>query len=515
MRRLILALIVGFIPFVAACAARAKMPAGPTIADADRLATAGCYTCLVEALRIYDSLLARRPSPAAARGAFRTAVLLALREKEVGLPATTYLDRARALATTLPPTEEAPFVLQIAGAIPWDYSGVTKEFTEDFLKTMQAVAPQVKGWRERLAPLEDDPFFAYLDVALACSHGDWRARDQALDGILARQPAALLVKYRAGICGQQRRGLLEQVLLTEPRYAEAHLFLGRDALVDAATGHGKRSAIAPHLDAAYEAFPTSPAVTFTLAGMYRAFNKLEPALRFYDETLALAPRHREALLGRTIALTYLQRPEEAIATATHMIELGEWYLGDAYYWRAFNKHERKQLEAARDDVERAKSLAGLRSDVYLLAGIIAYDMRQLEPAAVDLAKAWQLNDTACDAEWYLGLVRSEQSAWDTAAALFPRAATCYRASADIIRAELGALQQVTDTPEDRSALDTEYGRSIDQQLVAESRSYYNAAYACAQLKDRDRAIDYAERAGQHAVMKEKAAQLVAALKKGS
>ncbi len=506
-------MVACFAVLAAGCAARAKPPAGPTIADADRLAAAGCYTCLVDALKIYDGLLARRPSLAATRGAFRAAVFLALREKELGLPATPYLDRANVLAGSLPPADEAAFVLEVAAAIPWDYSGITKEFTEEFIKTLQAVTPKVKGWRERLGPLRTEPFFAYLDAALVCSYGDWRARDARLDEILATQPPSLMVKYRAGVCVQQRRALLEDVLAADPRYAEAHLFLGRYALVDAATGHGKRSAIAPHLDAAYAAFPKSPSVTFTYAGMYRAFHKLKDALRYYDETLALVPRHREALLGRIVSLTYTQQPDAAIATATHMIELGQWYVGDAYYWRAFNKHQQKQLEAARADVEQAKSLERQRSDVYLLAGMISYDMRELERAASDLAKAWQLNDTLCDASWYLGLVRSEEEKWNAAAALFPRAASCYRSTADIIRAELAALQPAMEGADERAALDREYQQSIEQQLVSEARSYYNAAYACAQMKERDRAIDYAERAGQHAVMKEKAAQLIAALRK--
>lgn len=511
MRRL---LFLGLLIPVISCAARTKVPAGPTLADADRLAAAGCYTCLRDALKIYDDFLTRRPSPAATRGAFRTAVLLALREKEIGLPATPYLERARALASSQAPDGDAGLAIDIASAVPWDSSGVTREFTEQFIKTMQAVTPQAKVWRERLVPLEGDPFFAYLDVALACSYGDWRARDQTLEAILARQPGSLLVKYRAGICVQQRRALLDDVIAEEPRYAEAHLFLGRYALVDAATGHGKRSAIAPHLDAAYAAFPKSPSVTFTLAGMYRAFTKLKEALRFYDETLAIVPRHREALLGRTISLTYLQQPDPAIATATQMIELGEWYLGDAYYWRAFNKHQQKQLDAAKEDIDQAKAVAGLRSDVYLLSGMILYDMRQLEPAAIDLAKAWQLNDTECDASWYLGLVRSEQAKWDVAATIFPRAAACYRSNATIMNAQLEAAQQAGETADERAAIAADYQYSIEQQLVSEARSYYNAAYACAQLKDRGRAIDYAERAARHAVMKEKAAQLIAALKEG-
>jgi tetratricopeptide (TPR) repeat protein len=495
------------------CATRAKAPRAPTIADADRLATAGCYTCLLDALEMYDGILARRASVAATRGAFRTALLLALREKEVGLRATPYLERARALSSSLPAEDDAGLALAIADAQPWDYSGLTKEFTEQFIKTRQAVTPQVKGWRDRLRTRRADPFFAYLDASLACSYGDWRGRDAALDEVAAQQPSSLLVKYRVGACVQSRRAALEEVLAAEPRFAEAHLFLGRYALVDASTGHAKRSVVAPHLEAAYAAFPKSASVTFTLAGMYRAFTKLEDALRFYDETLALVPTHREAMLGRIIALTYTQQPDPAIATATRMIELGEWYIGDAYYWRAFNLHEQKQLDAARDDVERAKGLARLRSDVFLLAGIIYYDRRELDAAVPDLEKAWQLNDTECDAAWYLGLVRSEQKTWDVAAAMFPKGAACYRSRADVYGAELGAFQATVEGTAERAALDANYQRLIEQQLVGESRSYYNAAFASAQRGERDRAIEYAERAAQHPVMKSKAAELIAALKK--
>ena len=497
----------------AGCAARAKVPATPTLSDADRSMTAGCYTCLVDALNTYDALLSSRFSLAAARGAFRAALLLALREKEIGLPATAYLDRARARASALPEAERTTLALDVARALPWDFSGLAKEFTEEFIKTQQAGAPQVAAWREQLRARRADAFFAYLDASLACAYGDWRARDAALDEIAAAQPGSILIKYRLGACVPRRRPLLEDVLAAEPRYVEAHLFLGRYALIDAASAIGRRSLIAPHLTAAYAAFPKSPSVTFTLAGMYRAFNKLQDALRFYDETLAIVPTHREALLGRVIALTYTQHPDEGIATATRMIELGEWYVGDAYYWRAFNLHEQKKLAAARDDVERAKTLAGLRSDVYLLSGIIYYDRRELEPAAADLAKAWRMNDLLCDAAWYLGLLRSEQKGWDVAETLFPKAAACYRSTADIYRAQLGEAQKAAEGKEERTALDADYARLIEQQLVSEARSYYNAAYAAAEQGNRDQALAYAERAEQHEFMKAKAAELIAALKK--
>ena len=497
------------------CAPRVKVPPGPSLLDADRLSAAGCYRCLLDALKIYDALLTSRPTPAATRGAFRTAILLAAREKELGLPAREPLERARGLAPSLPEAERAALALEVAAALPWDQSGLSKEFSEEFVKTLHAGAPQVRSWHEQLASLRSDPFFAYLDASLACAYGDWRARDARLDEIGAAQPASLLVKYRIGACVPKRRAALEEVLTADPRFAEAHLFLGRDALIESATAIGRRSLIEPHLAAAYQAFPTSPSVTFTVGGMYRAFNRMADALRYYDETLALVPVHREAILGRVIALTYLGRPPDAIATATRMIDLGEWYVGDAYYWRAFNLHEQKNLDLARDDIERAKTLAGHRSDVLLLAGIIYFDRRELDAAVADLARAWQMNDTACDAAWYLGLARSEQKQWAVAAGLFPRAAGCYRSTADILRAQLTeGLKGIIDL-DDRASLDSEYSRSIEQQLVSEARSYYNAAYACAQRGERDQAISYAERAEQHAFMKAKAADLIAALKKES
>jgi tetratricopeptide (TPR) repeat protein len=196
-----------------------------------------------------------------------------------------------------------------------------------------------------------------------------------------------------------------------------------------------------------------------------------------------------------------------------MIELGEWYIGDAYYWRAFNRHELQQLDLARDDIEQAKRVAGLRAEVFLLSGIIYFDRRELDAAAIDLARAWQMNDLACDAAWYLGLVRSEQRSWDAASALFPPAAVCYATTAQTYRAELGQAQKTAETDEERAGIDAEYGRLIEQQRIGEARSYYNAAYAYARLNDRQHAIAFAERAEQHPSMKAKAAELIDALKK--
>ena len=82
-------------------------PAPPT--PAQRLASAeasvrqGCLDCLIDAFGEYE-LLRSLPGAAAAGtgGAIRTAALIALRERELGMNDDSYLQRARSLLATSP-----------------------------------------------------------------------------------------------------------------------------------------------------------------------------------------------------------------------------------------------------------------------------------------------------------------------------------------------------------------------------------------------------------------------------
>jgi hypothetical protein len=65
----------------AACAARRPSPQlVAEVAKADALFRAGCYNCLKEALAIYQK-------NKVGQGAFDAALLIAIREKELGIPA--------------------------------------------------------------------------------------------------------------------------------------------------------------------------------------------------------------------------------------------------------------------------------------------------------------------------------------------------------------------------------------------------------------------------------------------
>ena len=55
----------------------------------------GCYTCLKEALAIYDKHAAAKvPIPGAREGQFDAALLIAIREKELGIPGDESMARA-------------------------------------------------------------------------------------------------------------------------------------------------------------------------------------------------------------------------------------------------------------------------------------------------------------------------------------------------------------------------------------------------------------------------------------
>src|SRR5438128_610811 len=92
-----------------------------TLAKADTNLRAGCFDCLVDALRQYQSVRAvGAVSGAAAAGAVRASALLALRERELGTTDSGYLEHARELLAAVPEMQPdvAP-LLDLIAAMPW------------------------------------------------------------------------------------------------------------------------------------------------------------------------------------------------------------------------------------------------------------------------------------------------------------------------------------------------------------------------------------------------------------
>lgn len=503
-------------------AARVAPPAidvAPAIdqAPADAFFDAGCYRCLKQAFAIYERALEASPTnPRARDGAFVTAVLLALREKELGLEATGWLDRAASLAHP-----EERIYLDVVSSLAWTSAGAASDF--------EPARPQVgarEAWRAFLdaAPDADPPpgspkarhavLDQYLFLTLACTDASQRFSSEIERRVDIRRPA---IRYRLGLCGVTRRPHLEAVLEADPRFVEASFFIGRYEMSSGVSPMGVASrpsrawltTAVPPLLAAHEAFPEAPVVSTIFAGLMRSRSDLVRALALYDDALAVRPSQRDALLGRTITLTYLARRDEAIDTATRMIDLGTWHLGQAYYWRALNRYHTSHLDLGAADVTVARRLL-VNDDLMTLSGMIAYDQNRPKDARTDFESAVRLNTEKCAAHWYLGILDLDEQAWPAAVPRFSTAGKCFLRAVDSLRTE--AAQLPPDLPDDARQLQMAgYEEGISTNVRQAGRSFLNAALSSVRMGDRTGALAYARSASAYEDVKERADSIVRSL----
>src|ERR1041385_5642743 len=92
-----------------------------TLEQADANLRAGCFDCLAEALKQYESVHAIPVlAEAANTGALRAAALLAVRERELGTTDSGYLDRVRQLAANNPALQpQLATIVDLVTSVPW------------------------------------------------------------------------------------------------------------------------------------------------------------------------------------------------------------------------------------------------------------------------------------------------------------------------------------------------------------------------------------------------------------
>lgn len=454
----------------------------------------GCYDCLLEARATYEQIAVGRARPPVLQRLFEVEMLIALREKELALEAEPPLARARALAKDLPAALEADRYLEIVEAVPWDAVGSSKREGDVFLREPHAMAQRVDDllkWLE--AGALSQPVRQYLALALGCGYpirpgqsGQLRLREKPHEAPPGAPP---LIAYRTGICADLNREILERVRNDVPRFVETSLFLGRLELSFVAVNGGARARAL--FTEAYARFPKSPAVTYLNGSLHQAAGDCRAAVRYYDETLALKSAHEDALLGRTICLSLLKESDGAITTATRLIELGTYNQGDAYYWRAWNRHRRKELGQARADSDRAKTLL-YNSGVLTLAGMIEHDQDDLSAAEKDLMSAKDLDDQNCTAIWFFALVDLRREQWPHGANHFVEAMTCYDAAARNTEQRMQVILRRQDLESDFKARQIAgFEGAIKEDRSQESAAAYNAAANFLRAGDATRAATYA------------------------
>ena len=228
------------------------------------------------------------------------------------------------------------------------------------------------------------------------------------------------------------------------------------------------------------------------------------------------PDHREALLGEARALIYLGRHDEAIAVLDRMITLGTWYLGEAHYWRAWNRHRLKQYDAANEDVPAARSRLPMDPQLDKLAGLVALARNEIERAEREFRAAVEhlagRGQRDCDAGYYLASTLVMQRKWAEAAPLFEAAVPCYAEDEKAARARIGEIA-ASDLPGARKVrMTAAKEREIAGHQAQQARAAFNAAVACANLGQLDKARPLAERAASHPDLRDPANALLARIR---
>ena len=403
------------------CAGRAPVRDVSQTADVEPLIRQGCYSCLEAAFRLASAAGART-------AAFEASVLLTLRSKELGLPFADWLERARALAPANPGWSD---YVRIAEAVPADPLSADRDA---ILLTRRPARTALDEWRALLAAGPGSPVFrTYLDLSLVCGPALVDDREQALTHAIERFDGVPLVAYRAGICG--RTTLLDDLARQDGQFPDVHLELGRARLQRERPDYDEALA---HLDRAHTAFPTSATIIAMIGAIRQQREEWAEALAAYEATLALVSTHRDALLGAAISLSYLTRHDDAIVPASRLLELGSWFIADAYYWRAWNEYRLGRIEAARADVDRSRALSR-EAPTLVLSGIIAWRERRLDAADAEFQEALNLDFGQCEAATYLGGVRAEQRRWQESLAAFQHAAQCFELAVITRRKALAEL----------------------------------------------------------------------------
>src|SRR5215475_14387771 len=303
---------------LAACAPKSRqaVPIGPTaairMAAADGEVRAGCLDCLERALEQYLALKSDQTvGQTATLSAARVALLIAVRENELGLLDSGRVQQARDLAS--PPSESLTTLIEVADALASKPRGASRSPSTDAEnRASVAISRNQTRWVPALRRLMPDDLVAdYLWLGLACGPSVFDVPDRANPtAILGASLDVPLLRFKnASSCGIQRPELIA-LAEAEPRFMETHYFLGASAFATQLLNGIDEAET--RFQTAYGWRPDWPSLTMAIANLALTAENFDRAAEFYGKTLALVPDYPDALLSSMRAFTYAGRHADAI-----------------------------------------------------------------------------------------------------------------------------------------------------------------------------------------------------------
>ena len=405
------------------------------LAEADGLASRGCYLCLKEAAAAYAALLAETDELTVRIRALENNLMVAIREIELRIPDSGAREAALQLQDTLPVSYAAYFnVLDVVDpAQPLYVRGeplLLKEKYGEQLKLLGELETETSGSAMK----------AYFFLALVIQTRQFKDIKEQIGAIPAAHPQDLSLQYRLlafqpTYSPEGARALIGR----ETGFGEVHLLIGQRALLN-----GNIAGAYRELTRARELLPDSVSIALALANVTFSYARYADALVLFDRILAspaAAGFRPQAQLGRAKSLSYLKRHDEAIAQLIDLLQNDPRNSpGEKYYWRAWNQLQLARAQLAYDDA--MAGLNAMRNDaIYRLAGMASFSLDRKAEARSHFQEALKMNSADCDSERYLGLLDSAEQSWTPAAGRFKAAASCYEVIIGRLQIELAELEK--------------------------------------------------------------------------
>lgn len=512
--------MIFFLLFMAFCAPGKKAKVTPQLIDyqtkikeADILVKKGSYSCLKEASQVYRELLAfRRFQKQTKEKLIKVDFLLVLREKELGVLDSKSLTEASRLIQASPSLPEYSVYLDLVDSIPRKTKGFVHDFLQDSSKieiTYNKLKKNVPLWANLLRErYRTEEFFAYLYLSLIDNFSAYLGEEKVDLSPLSRIfPQSPLIQFKLSIIPEENEEKLNLLLENEPLFYEARYFLGEIALK-----RGELVTAEQNLLKVYQQIPESSSTVITLAGIYFALEELGRSLEFNEQAIRMAPGYRDALLGKAICLSYLEKNEEAIECCKTLIALGSFFMGESYYWLAWNQNELGNLDAAWESAENAKKYLYGNSELLTLSGIIAFKKENLEVAEKNFMEALQINASNYDVHFYLGSIYAKKHDWKNSGIYFGLAAHCSERTEKALEEKIREIEDSSLSQERKEKLISRKKAQSKKNALNRAAALYNGAVGYYNAGMKEEALYLAQKASFHSAFKEKVEELISKIK---
>lgn len=483
------------------------------IKEAQALLNRGSYSCLEKAFQIFEELLVFSPYQKLTReNLVKTAILLCLRENEIGVINDEYFTAAWELVQTFPYLSQYSPYLKLVLVSETRTRGTLFNHLEvqlnienifDWLwENINSLASQLRS------KAESDEFSAYMYIHIYSEfHHDINDKDD-LSRFLNIFPNSPLILYKLALHPKINPKSLMELIQKEPDFYETYFFLGKTDFMS-----GRILSAENNFLKAYEHFPSSISLISSLSKIYFALEELEKCLECNQKILELLPDHRDALLGKAVCLSYLGRSEEAIAELNKLLSMGTYLMGETYYWLAWNRNEQERYHQAWEDIGNAKKYLIGHHEVFALAGIIAFAMNRWEESKKEFMEAIRLSSPDCDPLYYLGKIYVVWEDWEQSALHFEKAAQCHEGQEMALIEKIEELENSSLSEKRKQKLIARKNTQLRKTRLTKATCFYNAAAGYFNSGRREKALDHAQKASLHKALQQQALELIERIKK--